>query len=375
MVRRARRGKQEKARSGLGSPESHFFSRAGTLGPWHRHFRADTAEHHPRRTSACIATTPAVACAMPPRIPVRVPWPCAPAAAPTAPVHSWSAGASVRALSSSAPAQALGPQSPNYIDVPKPLQPSYPPKPSVQGHLPVPRDIFKTRSRHPKQSSVFLNRSTRTPKDPKQPGPHSRDADLRLYKQRLAEKRREALREGISQLHERKVATEAEYLAKIQAQGVMRRDLALAPRRPVDILTDTSVSKGVRDFLADALPPRQDNTEARRRAYERRVAKYHAVRTSRLHDLYINAREFIVEESQLDEAIDKAFGTEESPIGWNMKGKMGPRAEGNDGLSPWQGPIPEGVSDMLQKLKGGEGIGLARQRVRQVAEELTGGRL
>lgn len=308
-------------------------------------------------------------------MPARIPWPCPPAVTYTATATAPTGGWSVRALSSSATAQALGPQSPNYIDVPQPLQPSYTPKPVVKGHLPVPRDIFKTRSRHPKQSPVFLDRTTRTPKDLKQPGPHSRDADLRLYKQRLADKRREALREGVSQLHERKVTTEAQYLAKIQAQGALRRDLAQAPRRPVDVLTETSVSKGIRDFLADALPPRQDSIEARRRAYERRVAKYHAVRTARLHDLYTNAREFIVDESQLDEAIDKAFGAEESPVGWNLKGEMGQRSDGHDGLSPWYGPIPEGVVDLLQKLKGGEGVGLAKDRVRKVAEELTGGKM
>ncbi|KAI8937967.1 hypothetical protein NX059_005648 [Plenodomus lindquistii] len=281
----------------------------------------------------------------------------------------------VRAFSSTATTHALGPQSPNYIDVPKPAQPSYPVTPAVKGHLPVPRDIFDTRNLFPKQSKTFLDKSTRPPKAPKQPGPYSRDADHRLYKQRLAEKRRDALREGVKELHERKVATEAEYLAKIQAQGAFRRELAMAPRRPVDVLTETSIDKGIRDYLADALPPRKDITEARRRAYERRMAKVHAVRASRLHDLYTNAREFIVDESQLDEAIETAFGTEDSPLGWDNKGNMGPRSEGKEGLSPWQGPMPEGVGDMMQKLRGGEGVGLAKERVKKVAEELTGGKM
>lgn len=241
--------------------------------------------------------------------------------------------------------------------------------------MPIPRDIFKTRNKHPKESDIFLGKTTREPKEVKVPGPYSRDADYRLYKQRLAEKRRENLKEGVKQLHERKVISEAQYMAKIQAIGAQRRELAMAPRREVDILTETSVAKGIRDFLTDNLPPRQDISKARSKAYQKRLAKVQQMRASRLHDLYTNAREFIVDEQQLDEAIDKAFGTEESPMGWDAKGNMGPRHAGNEGLSPWNGPMPEGVGEMLQKLKGGEGVGLAKERVKKVAEELTGGKL
>ncbi|KAG9189843.1 hypothetical protein G6011_06711 [Alternaria panax] len=309
---------------------------------------------------------------MPPRIPVRSPWA---SPSPSAPANGWGSTLCVRALSSTPASLALGPQSPNYIEVPKPLQPTYPPKPAVKGHLPIPRDVFKTRNKHPKESDTFISRSTKEPKQVKVPGPYSRDADYRLYKQRLAEKRRENLKEGVKQLHERKVASEAQYLAKIQAIGAKRRELATAPRREADILTETSVAKGIRDFLTDSLPPRPDMTKARSRAYQRRVAKIQQVRASRLHDLYTNAREFIVDEQQLDEAIEAAFGTEEKPVGWDHRGVMGPRAEGKEGLSPWYGPLPEGVGDMLNKLRGGEGVGLAKERVKKVAEELTGGKM
>lgn len=83
----------------------------------------------------------------------------------------------------------------------------------------------------------------------------------------------------------------------------------------------------------------------------------------------------MVEEKQLDEAIEKTFGTEEDPIGWNNKGGMGLRSEGHEGLSPWYGSMPEGVGDMLTKLRGGEGVGLAKERVKKVAEVLTGGKM
>lgn len=309
---------------------------------------------------------------MPPRIPVRFAWT---SPSPAAVLNGSGASLGSRTFSSTPRSLALGPQSPNYVEVPKPLQPTYPAKPTVKGHLPIPRDIFKTRNKHPKESDVFLGKTAREPKEVKVPGPYSRDAEYRLYKQRLADKRRENLKEGVKQLHERKVTSEAQYMTKIQAIGAKRRELAMAPRREVDILTENSVSKGIRDFLTDNLPPRTDISKARSRAYQRRMAKVDAMRASRLHDLYTNAREFIVDEQQLDEAIDKAFGTEESPMGWDMRGNMGPRHAGNEGLSPWHGPMPEGVGDMLQKLKGGEGVGLAKERVKKLAEELTGGKM
>jgi hypothetical protein len=311
---------------------------------------------------------------MPPRIPAHVSRASRTAASS---LNAWESPLCARAFSSTPAALALGPQSPNYIEVPKPLQPTFPLEPRLKGHLPVPRDIFKTRSKHAKESDVFLSRSTRTSKDPKAPGPHSRDADYRLYKQRLAETRRSALKEGVTQLHARKVETEAAFLAKIQASYADRKERASAPPRDADVLTQTSVQKGIRDFLSGTLPvtSRTANIPMRRKAYNARVAKVDAVRQSRLHDLYVNAREFLVEETQLDEAIEKAFGTEDAPIGWDTRGAMGLRSDGKEGLSPWHGPMPEGVGDMLQKLKGGEGVGLAKDRVKKVAEALTGGKM
>ncbi|KAL6712368.1 hypothetical protein ACN47E_000245 [Coniothyrium glycines] len=309
---------------------------------------------------------------MPPRIPVHASWA---SLAASAPANGAAAVGCARSLSSTTAALALGPQSPNYIHVPKPLQPTFAIKPTVKGHLPIPRDIFKTRNDHPKESDVFLNRSTRAPKNLKAPGPYSRDAEYRLYKQRLAEQRRENLKQGVKELHERKITTDAEYLSKIQAIGAFRREVAMAPRREVDILTETSIPKGVRDFLTGDLPPRADKLPLRRAATKNRLRKIQDVRASRLHDLYTNARTFIVDEQQLDTAIEEAFGTEESPIGWDQRGNMGPRDEGKEGLSPWHGPMPEGVRERLAKLKGGEGVGLARDRVRKLAEELTGGKM
>lgn len=313
---------------------------------------------------------------MPPRIPVRFPW-------SSRTLNCSLNGSSetntlcLRTFSSTPSSQALGPQSPNYIHVPKPLQPTYPQNPAVKGHLPIPRDIFKTRNDNPKHSDAFLDASTVSPKKPKQPGPYSKDAEYQLYKQRLAERRRTNLRSGVTELHTRKLATDSAFESKLAASYADKRARAFAPPLATDLLTATSVQKGIRDYLASTLPPSQKPARLpqRRARYAARIARQNAVRSSRLHDLYVNAREFMVEETQLDEAIEKVFGTEEQPIGWGVDGSVGLRSEGKEGLSPWHGPMPEGVEDMLQKLKGGEGVGLAKERARKVAEELTGGKM
>ena len=302
---------------------------------------------------------------MPPRIPVRFPWAASNGISPAMPARSFT---------STAPTLALGPESPNYIEVPKPLQPTFPKDPLVKGHLPVPRDVFKTRSDLPKESDKFIEQSTRAAKKAAQPGPWSKDAEYRLYKQRLADARKKALREGVKELHARKVETDQAFTAKIEHTNAERRRLAMAPPRAVDVLTQTSISKGVRDFLGNDLPstPRVVFAAQRRAAYERRLARQEAVRRSRLHDLYTNAREFIVSEEQLDEAIEKAFGSEENPMRFHVTGEVSPQGTGD---SAWTAGPPEGVSEMLQKLKGGEGVGLAKERIKKVAEALTGGKM
>ncbi|KAH7406334.1 hypothetical protein DE146DRAFT_651367 [Phaeosphaeria sp. MPI-PUGE-AT-0046c] len=314
---------------------------------------------------------------MPPRIPVRFPWSSRTINCSLNGSTSTTTSLCLRTFSSTPTTLALGPQSPNYIDVPKPLQPTYPQDPPVKGHLPIPRDIFKTRNHNAKHSAQFLDSSTPAPASPKRPGPYSKDAAYQLYKQRLAERRRVNLRSGVAELHDRKLATDAAFEAKLAASYADKRARAFAPPLETDLLTANSLHKGVRDYLASTLPPSSKTATIpkRRVAYQKRVARQEAVRANRLHDLYVNAREFMVEEAQLDEAIEKVFGTEEEPIGWGIDGSAGLRSEGKEGLSPWHGPMPEGVGDMLQKLKGGEGVGLAKERVRKVAEELTGGKM
>ncbi|PVI02344.1 hypothetical protein DM02DRAFT_613036 [Periconia macrospinosa] len=307
---------------------------------------------------------------MPPRIPVRFPWA---SGYPAVTTNGLNSSLSIRAFSSTTPTLALGPESPNFIEVPKPVQPTWVQEPRLKGHLPIPRDIFKTRSSVPKQSDKFIARATKAPAKAKLPGPYSKDAEYTLYKQRLAEIRRQNLESGVKALYERKSTAERIERDIMKKESRQRIALATAPPRTVDVLTQTSVSKSVRDFLSDGLSntPSGAVMKARRNAFTRRMRKQDAVRQSRVHDLYTNARKFIVDEQQLDEAIDEAFGTDDKPVRWDLNGRVDPS---KTGMSPWQGGnIPEGMREKLQKLD--QGVGLAKDRIKKIAETLTGGKL
>ena len=67
-----------------------------------------------------------------------------------------------------------------------------------------------------------------------------------------------------------------------------------------------------------------------------------------LHTLYMNARSFITNESQLDAAIDKEFPADGSPPKrW--------RTQERPGTSIWNKGPPKGVKTMLEESVGGSG--------------------
>ncbi|OCL03954.1 hypothetical protein AOQ84DRAFT_325091 [Glonium stellatum] len=264
---------------------------------------------------------------------------------------------------------SLPPESPKYIEVPRPLQSSYPVKPRVKGVLPVPRDIFQTRSDKKKGSLEFLNAAAKEPSSTTvRRGP---DAERIQWKQRMAEVRRKNLRQGVMELRTRKLAADRIHTAYSRRRQQEHEDLVNRPEREDERLTKPSVSKSIRDFLAGSLhtTPTAEQVEERRLRHEKREQMKEMERKDALHTLYMQARNFIVTEEQLDQMVEKAFGTEENPVGWTHS---------NRGLSPWEEGMPDTIQSMLsrvQKTAGSSGYELANQRLKKIAEELTGGKI
>jgi len=187
----------------------------------------------------------------------------------------------------------------------------------------------------------------------------------------MAEVRRRSLRQSVMELHKRKQEADRIRTAHSRRRQQEHENLVNRPEREDERLTNPSVSKSIREFLAGSLQtaPTTEQFREKRLRHEAREQAKEEKRRDALHTLYMQAKDFIVTEEQLDQAVEKAFGTEENPVGWTHSKR---------GLSPWEEGIPDTVQGMLSKIRnttGSAGYILANQRLKKIAEELTGGKI
>lgn len=282
-----------------------------------------------------------------------------------------------RHLSSSSSRRNIGPESPNYIQVPEALQVPQAPLKPAKGILPVPRDVLDKRREY-KATPQWLAQATperATEIDLARVPPHLREETQ--YKQRMAEMRRTNLREGITELYDRVVET-GEHSDRTKERKLLRDLKALhAPARHDEVWTSHNISIAARQALGQkgsAWKPTQDE-QARRKAD---VTKHENARKDErlqsLHSLYLHAKDFIISEEQLDQEIDKVFGDEEVPMYW----------AGNH-QSVWGVGKPKGTSDMIgssMQNTGDDNLTPKEETNRQIMERLmkitgrlTGGKI
>lgn len=96
-----------------------------------------------------------------------------------------------------------------------------------------------------------------------------------------------------------------------------------------------------------------------------------------MHTLYMNARDFIVTEEKLSEAVERAFDPRNGQFD----------NESRRGLNVWNLGYPETMREMLEKtskeagtrigaMEGMVGYGkITGERMRRLGEELTGGKM
>lgn len=167
-------------------------------------------------------------------------------------------------------------------------------------------------------------------------------------------------------------------MAKQSARKRRIRDaLVSAPPREDERLTSTTITAAMRQLQVGQLPDpereqRLEEAAARAQAME---AKASAARMDALHTLYMNARSFITTEAQLNAEIDKLFV--ERPFEHLTRGGQ------TDNVWDAYGPPPT-VQDMLSSVNGTQKTAVlyhrgpaevTGQRVRKMAEELTGGKM
>ncbi|KAL8934079.1 MAG: hypothetical protein Q9211_005415, partial [Gyalolechia sp. 1 TL-2023] len=216
--------------------------------------------------------------------------------------------------------------------------------------------------------------SARSLSAPKPPEPSIRRHVL--WKSKLAEHRRRNLRESLQELRFRKEKADRRLAAINAAQTREREALLSAPTPADERYTAPSVvqsSLPSRSGLPD--PDRAARIEAKKANYAKHAAFKKAERRDALHTLYMNARDFIVTEEKLQEAVETAFDPNNKQFDTDAR----------RGLNIWNLDYPETVKEMLQRAKKGEGGkaverftgygALTDERMRRLGEELTGGKM
>lgn len=278
-----------------------------------------------------------------------------------------------RHTSTSTTSSNIPPESPKFIDVPQPPQPQARPKPAIKGVLPVPRSIFpfggvdKTTPEY--LDAIAPERATT--KDYASLPPDVRE--LMGWKTRQSETRRRNLREGLTELHQRKKRVDKQMTSRSLWKQAEHERKVHAPEREDERLTSPSVLQAMKEhsrFLPD--PNRADRIAMKMARVRTREAEKVEERRSSLHTLYMNARDFIVTEADLNAKVDEVFDDEWFKV--------------NEGFSIWDKEgYPDGVRDMLNAVNKTDSRSavqhhsghsqITRERLQRIAEELTGGKM
>ncbi|GAB7355387.1 hypothetical protein MBLNU459_g5908t1 [Dothideomycetes sp. NU459] len=288
-----------------------------------------------------------------------------------------------RNFAATASQRLIGPESPRYIEIPEPPQQTTPDKRREKGLLPVPRDIFSGSAPGKgldKADPENIALSTKEPSKQRNAFA-SPDASRLAWKERMAESRRKNLREGLIALKERRIRTDTQLARRGRQRQEEREALLHRPEREDERLTNPSVDANLRALLVKGAlqnPDKETRLAEMRARTQRRQQERREERTDALHSLYIEARDFITTEAQLNSAIDKEFGTPENPL---------PIDKFNGDLSMWSLGRPVNVQGMLNQAQRQGGVGavaskantqptsLTKERVQRMAEALTGGRM
>ncbi|PQE10498.1 Lipid phosphate phosphatase 2 protein [Rutstroemia sp. NJR-2017a BBW] len=275
---------------------------------------------------------------------------------------------STRSFSTTTSRNAIGPESPKFIEIPTIRQPYARTKQDIKGTLPPPRNLFPNRGPN-KVSEEYLSAVARQPSNKSTP-----PNDYVAWKRRMAASRRESLKEALVELNKRKVQQEAEVATKSAAKRRANEARLNAPQREDERLMNPTIteanSKLQTGFLPD--PEREREVAEKARRVQAKEAEREARRRDALHTLYMNARTFITTEEQLDAQIERIFTDEPFPSQpgvqdiWSAKG------------------APPTVQDLLSKVNHSEKTSmeyhkgpaiLTGARMKRIAEELTGGKM
>lgn len=197
------------------------------------------------------------------------------------------------------------------------------------------------------------------------------------YNARMTEIRRRNLREGVRELNARMRRANIQQQNRSDAMSRTREAAVFAPEREDDRLTATSSNIDLRNYVQFKRSPAEleELLQASRKRTAKHLDKRHQARLDDLHSLYTKAESFIVDETALDEAIDKAFGTDEEPVTFQTAYGV------TDSHSIWSLGRPDNLATILSneeaKTKGRSrsSVDPVSEKINRMAEVLTGGEL
>lgn len=280
----------------------------------------------------------------------------------------------VRSFTSSS-ALAVGPESPNFVDIPRQVQPDTIWKKSIKGTLPVPRDIF-TRQKPNKHTPEFVAAATQEPipENALQPD-EDPTTDMKAWRKKMAQTRRDNLRSGTDELYQRSEAqthllgARSEHKQDLQRRLIKTaeaKDKALAASSATpEFINQASLFAGRSEASLNAAKNRVKQIEARKATS----------RAEAVQELYMNARKFIVTEDQLDEVIKKTFPEGSNPA-W--------KTDVEEGENIWNLGPPSSLADLVaatdRTTMADHEVSHAQQqitkkRLQKLAEEVTGGKM
>ena len=267
----------------------------------------------------------------------------------------------------------LGPESPNFIEVPQPPQTSAVPRRRIRGVLPVPRNIFPKGSAE-NVTNDYIEETIPEPRNEAASTPSERV----LWKERLATARRRNLRQGILELKTRAIKTRKRWQT-VQRKARMERAALLNKPEPIDErLTSPTAMQATRSLLRKKLDA--SSLEEQRRINQMQIssegiseqkARESKDRIEDVRTLYVNATHFITDMSQLHNAVDEAFGSPDNPVTFGKA--QGPNIWFEGELVSIQDRLSERSNISTTSFGLGESRAkLAEQRLNKIANMLLG---
>jgi hypothetical protein len=271
----------------------------------------------------------------------------------------------------------IPPESPKYISVPEPAQSTLVRRDAVRGHLPIPREIFPRKGGDRKVAPDYAMRATPLSLAEESGAPPKNELDA--WRRKMAHSRREALKAGLKGLHDRKTSSDTFRARKTKEKGELHRRAAVAAEREDDLLTRSSILASVAEQLSVRQDPGRFKTAE---VSAKRTAKVHAARAEArgdaLSELYIAAKDFIVDEAELARKVDELFdenyfatkGVSDALSIWDTDG---PPIK-TSAMVDQQGYGRDSPLNMGYEMYTPDSTRTARKQ-KIIAEELTGGKL